>query len=982
MEEIIWDVVILDNGIRADVVGMDMREPAAYNTEQPPLDTTDQASARPDMQRQPSFLSLMNTTENDDEISAVRREHASLSSNSLPHRASTTSFEHLNSHTSLSADRQHELSDEDIRRYIMAQLPEGVQANIRTDTVTTRTVTVEIYDDDGEINTTDITLPPGSAVIAERFHDWQAPQITNGYSRVDRLPSHTVIFRTAARREQNTEMRRKSISQTEDLDSQVIDAVANAVGQQKIVVENAGAAPDSGDSISTNGYASTSTSKNTGPHTPGPFSKVAHKFERMNTKAPLRKLTRMSTPSHVHSNSVPRYDNKENTPLSSRRRGDRPTSLPLNPTPAKEGARANNKLKVSDYPWHERNGYQKYNIQPLSPMHIRQQSPSRTADNSTSTPSTPAASNSNLPRRPTYYTVREKSSDYYVAHTDYSRPSSPTNGRHHYRRTSAVSRSKSDKDLSIMIDQSSTNDDSCMEPKTPTRSSAPQRPSSLYSLAAAGSETSLVLAPRPTKSVYEDQATISQLMRDGKIPGLFPDNYLVNNVRRFCRFSSASYGSTLMRMLGISSDSALKDHMENVARDIDPHEHNVFSYHTGLPTSTILLSSYVDPAGGSNAAGETVEGFPLVHFLALDHESKAVVLTLRGTWGFEDVLTDMTCDYDDLYWLGRNWQVHKGMHASARHLLEGGGGRVMAAIKAALEEFPDYGVIFCGHSLGGGVAALLATLVSKPKEVGQPGPSFVTASYYPTRRSAKGSGIKTPAEFCLPPGRPIHVYAYGPPALMCTALRRATRGLVTTIVNGQDVVPSLSLGSLHDFLKISLAFKSDISDAKTHIKNRVWESITANLLNKMYPNQLPLPVFPAGDVYEDTWAWSTLQSLRENMNATKLLPPGEVFIVETMRVLQRDAFSHDEMNHTSPGQALQPANSKTQNSTPYVPPNAGDGYGYPRLGRPATRVQLKFIRDVETRFREIRFGSGMLGDHSPGRYEASLAALARGVLDD
>ncbi|KAI5304752.1 hypothetical protein KEM56_005994 [Ascosphaera pollenicola] len=978
MEEVIWDVVILDNGIRADVVGMDMSEPAEYDSQNAPPDITDQISARPGVQRQPSFLSLVNTTEIDDEISAIRREHANLMSNPVPQRASTTSFEHLNPHTSLSADRQHELTDEEIRQYIMAQLPEGVQANIRTDTVSTRTVTVEIYDDDGEINTTDISLPPGSAVIAERFHDWQAPQITDGHTRNDKLPYHTVVFRTASRREQNTEMRRKSISQVENLDPQAPDVPANLAGQP------AAATPDSGDSGSTS-ISDGPTKQNAAQHTSGPFSRVAHKFERMNTKAPLKKLTRMSTPSHAQSSFVPRNDNKENNPLSSRRRGDRPTSLPLGSSATKEAARANNKLKVSDYPYHERNNYQKFNIQPLSPMHIqRQQSPPRVSESSTSAPSTPASSNPNIPRRPTYYTLREKSSDFYVAHTDYtSRPSSPaTTGGHHYRRSSAVSRSKSDKDLSIMVDPSSISDDISLEPTTPTRSANSKRPSSLYSLAAAGSETSLVLAPRPTKSVYEDQATISQLMRDGKIPGLFPNNYLVSNIKRFCRFSSASYGSTFMRMLGLSSESALKEYMANVACDIDPHEHNSFSYHTGLPTSTILLSSYVDPAGGSNAAGETVEGFPLVHFLALDHESKAVVLTLRGTWGFEDVLTDMTCDYDDLYWLGRNWQVHKGMHASARHLLEGGGGRVMATIKAALEEFPDYGVIFCGHSLGGGVAALLATIVSKPKEPGQPGPSFVTASYYPTRRSAKGSGAKTPAEFCLPPGRPIHVYAYGPPAVMSTGLRRATRGLVTTTVNGQDVVPTLSLGNLHDFLKISLAFRSDISDAKTHIKNRVWESITANLLNKMYPNHLPLPVFPAGDVYEDTWAWSTLQSLRDNMDATKLLPPGEVFVVETMRVLQRDAFSLDEMNHGPPGHALQPSNPIDHHHNPHIPSHSGDGYGYPRLGRPATRVQLKFVRDAETRFREIRFGSDMLGDHSPGRYEASLAALARGVLDD
>jgi hypothetical protein len=55
---------------------------------------------------------------------------------------------------------------------------------------------------------------------------------------------------------------------------------------------------------------------------------------------------------------------------------------------------------------------------------------------------------------------------------------------------------------------------------------------------------------------------------------------------------------------------------------------------------------------------------------------------------------------------------------------------------------------------------------------------------------------------------------------------------------------------------------------------------------------------------------------------------------------------------------------------------------YKSLGRPATRVQMKLIRDVEGRFGELRFGSRMFSDHSPARYEAALAALEMGILED
>jgi hypothetical protein len=52
------------------------------------------------------------------------------------------------------------------------------------------------------------------------------------------------------------------------------------------------------------------------------------------------------------------------------------------------------------------------------------------------------------------------------------------------------------------------------------------------------------------------------------------------------------------------------------------------------------------------------------------------------------------------------------------------------------------------------------------------------------------------------------------------------------------------------------------------------------------------------------------------------------------------------------------------------------------LGRPATRAVLKYVRDVERPFGELRFGGSMLLDHSPGRYEISLRVLGKGVLGE
>ncbi|KAK2845246.1 hypothetical protein FQN49_005906 [Arthroderma sp. PD_2] len=927
-EETIWDVVILDNGLRADVVGTHQ---TAYGND---IDAADSSSIRPS-----SFL-IPDVVGGDESLDTVERGNPSLSH-----------LGHLVPHVSLTADRQHELADDEIRRYIVEQLPRGCHATIKTDIVTARTITVDVFDS----GCVDIAPPPGTTKIEERVQPEYNQTITGSDLNGEAIPKHTVVFRTVSNSVQDSELRIPSQAITPETQHNwpQVDARDNTLNDDARLTPSA--------SIETSPRMQTrpiarrrrsSVSDTSGSETPRSLG--------------TRSFTRISN--KVKANAEEKFGSKPSSKRLSKGASNPTQGIPPRTSSAKESkARLKNTL----------GGFQKGSgtnkerettnkaavrgstaladaanrIRPLSPQKGKS-APRKMEREACSNEPNPGGSLAS-----SRYLLREKSSESFIAQTDaYSvrspegRSSSPSFPREHIRSSSSLSRARSEKDMSVLLNFTS-------RPVTPTmsrRNSSKSAVPSLYSIAT-GSETSLLLAPRTGKSAYDDSSALLSLSRTGYVPGLYPSNSLVRNIRRFSRFSSASYGSNFLRVMGISIAS-----QQRFQDPVDHHEHSSFSDHTGLPTSTILLSSFVDTAGGTNAAGVPAEGFPLVHYLALDHESKAAVLTLRGTWGFEDILTDMTCDYDDIQWLGRIYQVHKGMLASARRLLEGGGGKVMATIKSALEEFPEYGVIFCGHSLGGGVAALLATLISQPQHPDLPGPSFVTSSNQAltgllpaTANEVTHNTQQQMGQFSLPPGRPVHVYAYGPPAVMNPALRLATRGLITTIVNGHDVVPTLSLGVLHDFHSVALSFKRDVADAKSQVKARAWDAITRSIANKLYMDN-PISIHAGDGLGEDSWAWNTLKSLREGLTATKLLPPGEVFVVETMRVLQRDAFTGDVVT----------------------------GDGYPRLGRPATRVQLKYIRDVEKRFSEVRFGSGMLLDHSPARYETSLAILARGVLED
>lgn len=489
------------------------------------------------------------------------------------------------------------------------------------------------------------------------------------------------------------------------------------------------------------------------------------------------------------------------------------------------------------------------------------------------------------------------------------------------------------------VDSSLVNHDgTSLRPVTPTQARS-HRPlsahiPSIYSLASNDSQQSLVLSSYYQKSPYTAVDALAILRREGAIDGIFPKTHVLKNITRYMRFSSASYGSNFLKLLGMSKQTPMLKAWDGQHSDV-----RHFLHHTASDTSSILLASIIDPQGGTDSSGSTGTGMPLVHYISLDHDAKAVVLACRGTLGFEDVLADMTCDYDTLTWRGRPYKVHKGVHASARRLLYGEDGRVLITLREALVEFPEYGVVLCGHSLGGAVTALLGVMLSEPNPHGT---GFVTASE-PQRPPpvGEGSARRLPAKPSLPAGRPIHVYAYGPPGTMSSTLRKLTRGLITTVVHGNDLVPYLSLGILHDFQAIALAFKQDQNQAKIEIRQRIWEGLQGGIADKWYHKA---PKITPQD--ESEWGAPVLEAFRVNMTNQKLLPPGEVFAVEKQRVLRRDAFLLQDEDH---------------------------------IGRPAQRIMLKYIKDVEARFREVRFGASMLIDHSPAKYEEALDKLYSGV---
>ncbi|KAI1077813.1 hypothetical protein F5B20DRAFT_253436 [Whalleya microplaca] len=943
-EEIIWDVVVLDDGERVDVDD----------------DTLHGAHTG-------KYLQETDLDDNGAFIGAIEQHGA---------RQSTSDDD--------------ELPETQLKQQILRSLPKDAQVSISTSTTTTKTITVDIK---GTPSVPILSLPGIDVVESEVSGQEGLSQ--NGEESV---PSYRVVYKVSrnkvrstaidSEREENTQSRVETVDDDDDDGTRSPPTSVNRFSDVPPPVPPKAARPTVASAAKGRGSpaleqcarSSRRISTSSGGSSPRDHTfqsassnkSSEHAANQKRTRRPLdesRGDSRYTPPHKSSAKKDEQIPTKASEKKSSFRGVLKKRSVPSfssflgrdsgsdnieNSTKAKQSSKppwGSQKSSQSKLPVTQTRGAVPDRSSSLVPHREGPKAPQRGNPNYFSSRDLGAAGDSaglyKTPSRSTYISLRDRRrnsivslTDTFSVHSYESRPASPALRKTEVQTHGDTLQPKSGHDVAAQFLHSPARG----HKKSQSESRSLYSPS-IYTLKTRDSQTSLALSAFHQRSAYSDSAAVDTLRRTGTVDGMFPSFHILRNITRYSRYASAAYGSNFLKFMGITKELPILKALDDTHQEV-----RSFAHHTELPSDSILLSSFVDPQGGSDSTGSTDTGIPLVHTIALDGDSKAVVLSCRGTLGFEDVLADMTCEYDDLYWRGTPYKVHKGIHASARRLLYGRDGRVLITLKEALEEFPDYGLVLCGHSLGGGVTALLGAMLAEPAASG---PTFVTSAEQPSRLLTDGRTSESTAHICLPSGRPIHVYAYGPPATMSPSLQKATRGLITSVVHGNDLVPYLSLGVLHDFQAVALAFKTDNSEAKAEVRRRIWDGLQSGLADRYWYNHHngddgPRR-HPTDD--EDRWAFAALKTLRASMMSYKLLPPGEVFTVDCTPALRRDAF---------------------------VAPGAGGREE--RIGRPARRIVLKYVRDVEARFREVRFGSSMLIDHSPARYEDALRRLTFGVL--
>jgi hypothetical protein len=403
----------------------------------------------------------------------------------------------------------------------------------------------------------------------------------------------------------------------------------------------------------------------------------------------------------------------------------------------------------------------------------------------------------------------------------------------------------------------------------------------------------------------------------------FPRNHIINNIAHFMRYASAAYGESFMRILGIGN-------IPNVLPSSHHHHpnHHAFAHHTGNSVEDILLSSYT---GRSPLHLHNPSMHALVHYVTVDHAAKAIVLTCRGTLGLSDVLTDLNCEYSEFTLpsedddkTAKKYKAHSGM-LDAAQLLAKEKGKVYRKIRQGLENYPDYGLVMCGHSLGASVVSLLSVLWSERKQDEGEKEDYFSNQEFPLLLSDTMPSFVTSRLSGLPAGRPIHCYAYGPPGVMDLELSQYCAGLVTTVVHGNDVVATLSLGILKDFKNIATSL---------HLEQEATEEIINRVVGRMRQKSKDQEEMDDEFNEDDQWFWAMIKTMRADMTSEKMYPPNTVYLIEAIPQTEQD------------------------------------------------KIVLSRCDDVEARFSELLFSRTMFIDHSPLMYERSIRKLCKGYFGD
>ena len=226
-------------------------------------------------------------------------------------------------------------------------------------------------------------------------------------------------------------------------------------------------------------------------------------------------------------------------------------------------------------------------------------------------------------------------------------------------------------------------------------------------------------------------------------------------------------------------------------------------------------------------------------FVAVDKDAQSIVIAIRGTMSLKDTITDMTAQTANVFSrhsettndecsLGSDelvdWVAHKGMVNAANFVFDTI--QKTQVLQRAMVEYPGYKIVVTGHSLGAGAAVVLSAKLRQrqvelerlmnPQSFGQKNTcNGAPGSRESSFRSTEGGAPLSPPPDALLRQSHIYCYAYSPPGGLCSStFAKDTLDFVFSIVVGDDLVPRLSMQSLHHLREEILQVLQDCKQPK------------------------------------------------------------------------------------------------------------------------------------------------------------------------
>ncbi|KAH3743365.1 G-protein-coupled receptor family 3 protein 5 [Pelomyxa schiedti] len=264
------------------------------------------------------------------------------------------------------------------------------------------------------------------------------------------------------------------------------------------------------------------------------------------------------------------------------------------------------------------------------------------------------------------------------------------------------------------------------------------------------------------------------------------------------------------------------------------------------------------------------------HYCAVDHERQCIVVSIRGTWGLHDTVSDLVAENEPFEFFGRKGNVHQGILTCARRKFE----QLLPHIQQAVSDHPALPIHVVGHSLGGGVSTLLAMLL---------------AAKHPEWR--------------------VRAFSFAPAAVLSLTLAEApeTKKIVSSFVYSDDIVPRLSYGSLE-------IFKGLIKQTLSHTQNNKQRFFQYMASGKLLGSYLQKKIAKMLQCSCQANFDSTMDSSSEMLQAC-LLPGGEVYFLDNRlpsSPLLAIKPNQDKLGHVEVGNAMPSPPPIASQIKPYV----------------------------------------------------------------